>query len=153
MLNTLRFILLLVALPMSVLAQAEEITIAVAANFAVPAKLIVAEFEKETGHKAVLAFGATGKFYAQIKNGAPFEVLLAADQDFKHVGIGYEYAMSKRTTLYGAWARTNNDDRFTAAGVANGAGSALTSAMSTSLTVIDKNYDPKAFQAGVRHTF
>ena len=81
MLNTLRFILLLVALPMSVLAQAEEITIAVAANFAVPAKLIVAEFEKETGHKAVLAFGATGKFYAQIKNGAPFEVLLAADDE------------------------------------------------------------------------
>jgi molybdate transport system substrate-binding protein len=33
------------------------------------------------GHQAQLAFGATGKFYAQIKNGAPFEVLLAADDD------------------------------------------------------------------------
>lgn len=36
-------------------------------------------FEQETGHKAVLSFGATGNFYAQIKNGAPFQVFLAAD--------------------------------------------------------------------------
>ena len=40
---------------------------------------IAQAFEKDTGHKAQLAFGATGKFYAQIKNGAPFAVLLAAD--------------------------------------------------------------------------
>ena len=60
-------------------AQAEEVQVAVAANFTAPAKLIAARFEKETGHKAVLSFGATGKFYAQIRNGAPFEVLLAAD--------------------------------------------------------------------------
>jgi molybdate transport system substrate-binding protein len=60
-------------------ARAEETQVAVAANFTAPAKLIAAEFEKETGHKAVLAFGATGKLYAQIKNGAPFEALLAAD--------------------------------------------------------------------------
>ena len=42
---------------------------------------IAADFEKDTGHKAVLAFGSTGKFYAQINNGAPFEVLLAADDE------------------------------------------------------------------------
>jgi molybdate transport system substrate-binding protein len=60
-------------------ALADEVQVAVAANFTAPAKLIAAEFEKDTGHKAALAFGATGKFYAQIKNGAPFEVLLAAD--------------------------------------------------------------------------
>jgi molybdate transport system substrate-binding protein len=42
---------------------------------------IAAEFEKETGHKALLAFGATGKFYAQIQNGAPFQVLLSADEE------------------------------------------------------------------------
>jgi molybdate transport system substrate-binding protein len=40
---------------------------------------IAAEFEKDTGHKVMPSFGSTGKFYAQIKNGAPFEVLLAAD--------------------------------------------------------------------------
>ena len=62
-------------------AQADEVQVAVAANFTAPMQKIAAEFEKDTGHKAVLAFGATGKFYAQIANGAPFEVLLAADDD------------------------------------------------------------------------
>lgn len=52
---------------------------AVAANFAAPMKIIAQNFERETGHKAVLSFGGTGQFYAQIKNGAPFAVLLAAD--------------------------------------------------------------------------
>jgi len=60
-------------------ARAGEVSVAVAANFAAPMKVIAADFEKDTGHKAVTAFGATGKFYAQIRNGAPFEVLLAAD--------------------------------------------------------------------------
>jgi hypothetical protein len=50
----------------------------VAANFTAPAKQIADIFEKDTGHKAQLSFGATGKFYAQIKNGAPFDVLLSA---------------------------------------------------------------------------
>ena len=62
-------------------AQADEVQVAVAANFTAPMQQIAAEFEKDTGHKAVLAFGATGKFYAQIVNGAPFEVLLAADDE------------------------------------------------------------------------
>ncbi len=58
---------------------AEDVQVAVAANFTAPAKAIAAAFEKETGHRALLSFGATGKFYAQIKSGAPFEALLAAD--------------------------------------------------------------------------
>jgi molybdate transport system substrate-binding protein len=62
-----------------VLAQAGEVTVAVAANFTAPMQKIAQAFEQDTGHKAQLAFGATGKFYAQIKNGAPFAVLLAAD--------------------------------------------------------------------------
>ncbi len=41
---------------------------------------IAADFERETGHKALVSIGSTGKFYAQITNGAPFEVLLAADE-------------------------------------------------------------------------
>ena len=73
---------LLAALLFTVLpAHAEEISVAVAANFTAPMKLIAAEFEKETGHKVVASFGSTGKFYAQIKNGAPFEILLAADDE------------------------------------------------------------------------
>lgn len=62
-------------------AFADELQVAVAANFTAPAKLIAADFERDTGHKALLAFGSTGKFYAQIRNGAPFEVFLAADDE------------------------------------------------------------------------
>lgn len=60
--------------------SAGEVQVAVAANFAAPMKVIAAEFEQATGHKAALAFGSTGKFYAQIHHGAPFEVFLAADE-------------------------------------------------------------------------
>lgn len=60
---------------------ADEVKLAVAANFAAPVKLIAADFEAETGHKALISTGSTGSFYAQIKNGAPFEVFLAADDE------------------------------------------------------------------------
>ena len=62
-------------------ASADEIQVAVAANFTVPMQKIAADFEKESGHKVQLVAGSTGKFYAQIKNGAPFEILLAADDE------------------------------------------------------------------------
>lgn len=62
-------------------AHADEISVAVAANFTAPMQAIAAGFEKETGHKVQAAYGATGKFYAQIRNGAPFEVLLSADEE------------------------------------------------------------------------
>lgn len=61
--------------------QAAEVRVAVAANFTAPMQKIAALFEADTGHKAQLAFGSTGRFYAQIKNGAPFDVLLAADDE------------------------------------------------------------------------
>ncbi len=78
--NPLRFLLaLLLCLAAPVFAG--EVQVAVAANFSAPMKIIAAEFEKETGHKAILSFGATGKFYAQISNGAPFEIFLAADEE------------------------------------------------------------------------
>ena len=60
-------------------AFAEEVSVAVAANFSAPLQRIAPEFERETGHRIVASYGATGKFYAQIRNGAPFEVLLSAD--------------------------------------------------------------------------
>ncbi len=59
--------------------QAGEVTAAVASNFLGPLKEISARFEKETGHKVILISGSTGKLYAQIKNGAPFDLFLAAD--------------------------------------------------------------------------
>lgn len=62
-------------------AHAGDVQVAVAANFAGPMEKLAEQFQKDTGHKAVLASGATGKFYAQIRNGAPFEVLLSADDE------------------------------------------------------------------------
>lgn len=61
-------------------ALAAEVSVAVAANFTAPMKVIAQAFERETGHKAVMSFGATGQLYAQIRNGAPFSILLAADE-------------------------------------------------------------------------
>lgn len=60
-------------------ALAAETRVAVAANFTQPAKEIAARFETKTGHKATLSFGSSGQFFAQIANGAPFEVFLSAD--------------------------------------------------------------------------
>jgi len=60
---------------------ASEVRLAVAANFAAPMRSLAQSFEKATGHKVVVALGATGQLYAQIKNGAPFDVLLAADDE------------------------------------------------------------------------
>lgn len=60
-------------------ADAGEVRAAVAANFTAPAKLIAEQFQTDTGHTVKLSFGSTGKFYAQIKAGAPFDVFLAAD--------------------------------------------------------------------------
>ena len=60
-------------------AWAQPVHVAVAANFAAPMKRLAADFEQGSGHKLLLSFGATGKFVAQIRNGAPFDVLLAAD--------------------------------------------------------------------------
>jgi molybdate transport system substrate-binding protein len=60
-------------------ASADEAVIAVAANFTAPMKQIAAAFRQETGSKVIASFGSTGKLYAQIRNGAPFEALLAAD--------------------------------------------------------------------------
>jgi len=77
-----RIILLLAAFfSLAMQVRAAEVSVAVAANFTAPMQKIAQAFEQETGHKAILAFGATGNFYAQIRNGAPFQILLAADDE------------------------------------------------------------------------
>lgn len=60
-------------------ASADTVNVAVAANFTAPAKALAKTFKETTGHEAQLSFGATGAFYTQIKQGAPFDVFLAAD--------------------------------------------------------------------------
>ena len=111
-------------------AQAAEVSVAVAANFTAPMQKIALQFEKDTGHKLLLSFGSTGKFYSQIKNGAPFQVLLSADTatpaKLEQEGLGvrgthFTYAIgklvlwSKRADLIddkGAVLKTNTFDRI-----------------------------------------
>jgi molybdate transport system substrate-binding protein len=77
--RNLVFVFLQVVLLISI--QAAEVTVAVASNFSLPMRKIAAQFEVESGHKVRLSFGSTGALYAQIKNGGPFHLLIAADQE------------------------------------------------------------------------
>jgi molybdate transport system substrate-binding protein len=74
------FILTLLFVAYATSLRAEEAMVAVAANFSAPMQQIAALFQKETGHQIKLSFGASGGIYAQIKNGAPFDLFLSADQ-------------------------------------------------------------------------
>ena len=76
-----RLLALTAALAFTTLARADVVQVAVAANFTAPARALAEVFARTTGHEARLSFGATGAFYTQIKNGAPFDVLLAADDE------------------------------------------------------------------------
>lgn len=94
----------LVAFGLPAISQADEVLVAVAANFTAPMKIIATAFEKATGHKAELSFGSTGKLYTQIRNGAPFDVLLAADDETpaKLVKEGLAVPASRFTYAIGA---------------------------------------------------
>lgn len=61
-------------------AVAGEVIAAVASNFQATAGQLAAAFERQTGHQVRLSFGSTGQLYAQIRNGAPFDVFFAADE-------------------------------------------------------------------------
>lgn len=59
--------------------SADEIKIAVASNFSQPLQILAPVFKAKSGHELKISAGATGKLYAQIENGAPFEIFLSAD--------------------------------------------------------------------------
>jgi len=61
--------------------RAGEVSVAVASNFAAPMERIAALFQKESGHTVKVSPGASGKLYAQIRNKAPFDVFLSADEE------------------------------------------------------------------------
>jgi molybdate transport system substrate-binding protein len=65
----------------ALLAEAGEVTVAAAANFAQPLQRLVQRFEAASGHRVAVSVGSTGKLYSQIVAGAPFDLLLAADPD------------------------------------------------------------------------
>jgi molybdate transport system substrate-binding protein len=73
-------------------AWAEDVPVAVAANFTEPVKEIAAAFTAKTGNHVTFSFGSTGQFYTQITQGAPFQVFLSADaerpQRIEREGLG-----------------------------------------------------------------
>lgn len=72
---------LLVAMALQPLpVHAAEVLVAVAANFVAPLNALESEFEAGSGHTLKTAIGSTGKLYAQVVKGAPFDVMLAADE-------------------------------------------------------------------------
>jgi molybdate transport system substrate-binding protein len=73
------FSFVLIALALLTQARAAEVKVAVAANFSAPMQKLAQAFEQQTGHQALLSFASTGSLHAQIRHGAPFQVLLAAD--------------------------------------------------------------------------
>lgn len=111
-------------------ARAAEVSVAVAANFTAPMRVLARAFEAQTGHRVIAAFGSTGAFEAQVRNGAPFDLLLAADEatparlekdGLAIAGSGFTYAIG-RLALWsrdeglvdpqGAILRTGNFDRI-----------------------------------------
>jgi len=114
----IRLLTVTALLTVSTLSQAETTIVAVAANFTKPMTDIAEAFEKSTGHSAKLSFGSSGKFVAQIENGAPFEVFLSADDTapakLEHSGFAvanshFTYAIGKLVL----WSATANlvDDK------------------------------------------
>ena len=92
-------------------AMAGQTQVAVAANFTAPAKEIAAAFKDKTGDEAVLSFGASGQFYAQIQQGAPYQVFLSADADRPKAAVdaGLAVADSRFTYAIGKlvlWSRS-----------------------------------------------
>lgn len=93
---------------------AEPLTIAVASNFAAPAHELAQRFEQASGHPVRITAGSTGKLYAQISNGAPFDILLAADQArpalLEEAGLGI--AGSRFTYASGSLVLWSRDPAF-----------------------------------------
>ena len=138
------------ALALPALATQAPVQVAVAANFSAPMRRIAAAFEAETGVRAALSFGATGSFYAQISNGAPFELLLAADEEtparleregLALAGTRFTYAIG-RLVLWSAQPRMVDDH-----------GAVLREAATTRIAVAEPKlapYGAAAFEALAR---
>ena len=81
-------------------AMAAQTHVAVAANFTEPAREIAALFQKKTGHEAILIFGASGAFYTQITQSAPFEVFLSADEERPRLAVENGFAVPESRFTY-----------------------------------------------------
>lgn len=77
--NPGRLVVALMLWAMSTGALAGEVSLGVAANFTDTTQALAKQFQADTGHRVSASFGSTGKLYAQIRNGAPYDVFMAAD--------------------------------------------------------------------------
>lgn len=95
-------------------AYAGQLQIAVSANFFKPLKVIITQFEKQTGHNVSVSVGSTGKLYAQIINGAPFDLFLAADQHYPSALAeqGFAIKSSQFTYAKGALILWSSDEHL-----------------------------------------
>ena len=106
MLRALRVLLLLA---LAGVCAAEEITVAAASDLQYAMKEVAARFQQQTGNTVRLTFGSSGNFYAQINNGAPFDVFLSADAEYPRKLV--EGRRGERLVVYGVgklvlWAPT-----------------------------------------------
>ena len=107
------FVLLIVMLMCSANSRADQALVAVASNFNAPMQRLVAEFEAQSSHRITLTFGSSGKIYAQILNGAPYDAFFSADQDRPQrlESAGLTVATSRFTYATGRlalWASNSN---------------------------------------------
>lgn len=91
---------LLLALGIPAIAEADEVQVAVAANFLAPLQEIAKSFEKETGHQTLITSGATGQLFTQIQHGAPFEVMISADAKTPKKLVKNELALADSQFTY-----------------------------------------------------
>lgn len=94
--------------------HAEELTIAVASNFAAPMQEVTRQYEGRSGHQVKLAFGSTGKIFAQVSHGAPFQAFFSADQTkpAQLVELGLADASSRFTYAEGQLALWSSKSSF-----------------------------------------
>ena len=103
-------------------AQADELRVAVAGNFSACLAELAETFEAQTNHTLITSVGSTGKHYAQIKLGAPFDIFLAADKKRPHLlenegltvaGSRFTYAVGQ-LVLWRAKSEFNSEQNFSA---------------------------------------
>lgn len=135
----LRSVLVACCMVLATQVRAGEVTVAVAANFSAPAQKLVTAFAAATGHQARLVVGSTGKLYAQVKNGAPFQVFLSADDETPRRMVGEGLAVDGSQFTYATgrlvlWSRQ--------AGVVDAQGAVLKQGHFAHLAIADPKLAP-----------
>lgn len=80
--------------------RAQELKIAAASDLSTAMEKLVPAFEKQTGIHANVSLGSSGNFFAQIQNGAPFDVFLSADRSYPEKLLQAGQAESNTLTQY-----------------------------------------------------